>query len=198
MALLTIHRPIAECCRDAGRRGLRLVALLLLLLWWAPSGYGTDTREYQIKAVFLFNFAQFVEWPPVAFADPQAPFVIGVLGEDPFGPLLEEVLAGEKIGGRTFLVHRYQRVEEIGLCHILFISRSEADRLDSIVASLQNRSLLTVCDTEGFSKRGIMIRFFNDKNRIRLRINLDMVKAASLTISSKLLRPAEIVTSTSP
>ncbi|HKB56022.1 MAG TPA: YfiR family protein [Lacunisphaera sp.] len=154
----------------------------------------TRFREDQIKAVFLFNFAQFVEWPPAAFLDPQAPLVIGVLGEDPFGAALDETVRDEKIGQRPLVVRRYRRAEEIDQCHILFISESETGRLEEIITRSKGRSMLTVCDTEGFAKRGVMIRLITEKNKIRLHINLDAAKAAGLTISSKLLRPAEIVT----
>jgi hypothetical protein len=149
--------------------------------------------EYQLKAVFLFNFAQFVEWPAGAFAGPDTPLVIGVLGEDPFGSYLDETVRGETVNGRPYEVQRYRGVEEIGTCHILFVSRRGADRLQGVLDSLRGRSILTVSDAEGFAGRGGMIRFVTDRNRIRLRINLEAAQAADLTLSSKLLRPAQIV-----
>jgi hypothetical protein len=152
-------------------------------------------REYQLKAVFLFNFAQFVEWPPQAFPDAQAPLVIGVLGRDPFGAYLDETVRAETVNERPLVVQRYGRVEDIHTCHVLFISASETDRLEQILASLSGRSILTVADTEGFGRRGVMIRLMTVENKIRLRINLEAAQAANLRLSSKLLRPAEIVTS---
>jgi hypothetical protein len=168
---------------------------LVLSAWLLSGGLSAQPEppgEYQLKAVFLFNFAQFVEWPPQAFADAQTPLVIGVLGRDPFGAYLDETVRDEKVNGRSLTVQRYRRVEEIGACHILFISRSEADRLGQILASLKDRNILTVGDADGFTERGGMIRFVIENNKIRLRINLNAAKAARLTISSKLLRPAEI------
>lgn len=149
--------------------------------------------EYQVKAVFLFNFAQFVDWPPEAVADSQAPLVIGVLGGDPFGDLLDATVRGEHRGGRAFVVRRYERVEDIKACDILFIDRSAADRLAGLLPSLKNRPILTVSDAEGFAEHGGMIGFVTDRHRIRLKINLGVAQAAHLTISSKLLRVAEIV-----
>src|SRR6266542_5258052 len=151
------------------------------------------TPEYRLKAVFLFNFAQFVEWPASAFPEPDTPLVIGVLGDDPFGAYLDETVRGERVNDRPLTVRRYRRVEEIGACHILFISRQEQGHLDQILDSLKGRSILTVGDAEGFASRGGMIRFTTEQNRIRLRVNLDAARAANLTISSKLLRPAQIV-----
>jgi hypothetical protein len=147
-----------------------------------------------VKAVFLFNFAQFVDWPADAFPGPTTPLVIGVLGDDPFGDFLDQTVRHEHLGGRPFQVRRYQSVDEIKTCHILFISRPDADRPEEILAGLRRRPLLTVSDADGFALRGGMIRFVTDRSRIRLQLNLEAAEAAHLTISSKLLRVAEIVT----
>jgi hypothetical protein len=150
--------------------------------------------NYKLKAVFLYNFAQFVEWPPTAFPTAQTHLIIGVLGEDPFGGDLDQAVRGEKVGTRQLEIRRYKRVEDIGSCHILFISPSEESRLDEILASLAGRSILTVGDGDDFSRRGGMIRLVTEKNRVRMRVNVEAARRAGLTISSKLLRSAEIVT----
>jgi hypothetical protein len=149
--------------------------------------------EYQVKAVFLFNFTQFVDWPPQAFPGPDAPFVIGVLGQDPFGPHLDEVVRGETVNRRPLVIERYRSVAEIRDCNILFIGSTESGHLDEILAALKGRSILTVGDADPGGQRGVMIRLVNENNRIRLRIDVAAAKAGNLTISSKLLRPAEIV-----
>jgi hypothetical protein len=156
------------------------------------SAQSAPVTEYQLKAVFLFNFAQFVEWPTDAFPEGQTPLVIGVLGQDPFGAYLEETVRGERVNNRPLTVQHYRRVEEIKTCHVLFISRSETARLEQILGSLKYRKILTVADSEGAARSGVMIRFVTEQNKIRLRINLEAAKAANLTISSKLLRQAEI------
>jgi len=153
----------------------------------------TTSPEYQIKAVFLFNFAQFVEWPTNAFAGAESPLIIGVLGDDPFGAYLDEIVRGQKVNHRPLAIQRYRGLEEIKTCHLLFVSQSEKYRLDQILASLKDRNILTVGDAESFAQRGGMVRFVTEKNKIRLRINLEAATEAKLTISSKLLRPAEIV-----
>lgn len=173
-----------------------LFALLTcaLLAWIPGTGAAAESpSEYQVKAVFLYNFAQFVEWPPEAFADERAPLVIGVLGQDPFGPDLDAALRGETAANRPLVVRRFANVAEIDVCHILFISGSEWPHIDEVLSALRGRSILTVGDTEGFARRGGMIRFVTERNRIRLRISLDAATRAKLTISSKLLRLAEIV-----
>jgi hypothetical protein len=149
-------------------------------------------REYQVKAVFLFNFAQFVEWPASSFQETKT-IVIGVLGEDPFGPYLDEAVRGEEVNGHPLIVQRYRNVDEIKACHILFISTAEAQQLKQVFASLKSRSILTVSDADNFTKQGGMIRFITEDRKTRIRINLSATKDADLTISSKLLRLAEVV-----
>lgn len=149
--------------------------------------------EYQVKAAFLFNFAQFVEWPQAAFARPDAPFVIGVLGKDPFGANLDELVRGETVNKRQLTIVRYRDIAEIHDCQILFISGAELEHLDEILAALKGRSVLTVTDASTPATRGVMIGLVTEDSRIRLRIDLEAAKAGNLTISSKLLRPAEIV-----
>jgi hypothetical protein len=151
---------------------------------------GQRASEYQVKAVFLFNFAQFVDWQP---ADAQTPLRIGILGDDPFGTFLDETVRGERVGVRPIEIRRYREIGEIDACNILFITRSQNERVGQILAALQNRPILTVSDGEDFAQRGGMIQFVNDKNRVRLRINLEAAQAANVAISSKLLRVAEIV-----
>jgi uncharacterized protein DUF4154 len=195
MALLSIVlRALALRGVQASARSWCVICGLLLLGGLDASAQTGASREYQVKAVFLFNFAQFVEWPPAAFAGANSPIVIGVLGENPFGTDLDETLRGETVNNRPLEVRRYHRLDEIKTCHVLFISRSEANRLEQILVSLKDRSILTVGDGEDFVQRGGMIRLATAQNKIRLIINVDAAKAANLTISSKLLRAAELVT----
>ena len=178
-----------------GRLGRCVAVSVMLLSAVAPamSAQPGPSREVQIKAVFLFNFAQYVTWPPGALGETGAPLVIGVLGDDPLGASLDEAVSGEMVNNHPLVIQRFRRVEEIQVCHILFISRPEAGGLERILGSLNGRSILTVGDFDEFAARGGMIRLVTENNKVRLRINLEAAKAAHLTISSKLLRTAEIV-----
>jgi hypothetical protein len=196
MAVLTLRtgggrRPVAQL-----RRLRTWLIGLVLACASAPTApaQSAPPAEYQVKAVFLFNFAQFVDWPAQAFHEPLAPLVIGVLGEDPFGTYLDDLVSGEKIGDRPLLVRRFKRVEELTDCHIVFICRSEARNLAQIVTRLKGQSLLTVSDADTFTRQGGMVRFATENGKIRLRINVEAAKACHLTISSKLLRPDTIAT----
>ena len=132
--------------------------------------------EYQVKAVYLFNFAHFVTWPSQESS--RAPLVIGILGDDPFGSYLDEAVRGEKVINRPLIIQRFRRSTELRNCNILFISQSERDRVAQLISSLKGRSVLTVSDMDGFADIGGMIQFFTERNKIRVRINLDAVKAA--------------------
>ncbi len=152
-----------------------------------------QSKEYQIKAAFLYNFSQFVEWPPSALGGAHEPIILGIIGEDPFGAYLDELVRGEKVNHHPLVVQRYASADEIKQCHVLFISRSKGPPPGPLLASLKGRSVLTVGDSDEVAKAGVMIRFLTDQNKIRLRINVEAAKAVNLTISSKLLKAAEIV-----
>jgi hypothetical protein len=163
----------------------------LLVLGFSLTARAQVSREYQLKAAFLYNFAQFTDWPPSAFAETNAPLVIGVLGADPFGSVLDETVKGETANGRKLVVERYRRAGDLKPCHILFISQSESRNVESILKKVIGKPTLTVSDADGPEFRDVMVRFNIEKNKVRFRINQDAVKASGLTLSSQLLRVAE-------
>ena len=167
-------------------------ALTGLLLAFATLA-ATPFSEHQVKAVYLFNFGQFVEWPATAYPTAAAPFVIGIVGDEPLGDTLEAVVRGEMHGSRAIEVRRFRSIEDAGNCNILFVGRAEARQLPDAIAASRGRGVLTVTDVTGGERIGAMIVLVTDKNRVRMRINPTAAKAHGLTISSKLLRPAEIV-----
>ncbi|HLB08361.1 MAG TPA: YfiR family protein [Gemmatimonadaceae bacterium] len=171
------------------------LGLLAVFGMSAAAQASAPSREYQVKAVFLFNFAQFVDWPPAVFTEESAPLAICVLGDDPFGSYLDDIVRGEQVNSRRLTVQRFRTPEEIKGCQVLFVSRSESRHLEKTLASAREMDALTVSDAEDFASRGGMIQLTMEYGKIRLKINVDAAKASSLTISSKLLRSAEIVSS---
>lgn len=167
--------------------------LALLCIAGLLTTAAAPVSEYQLKAVFLFNFAQFVEWPPSAFSQTNAPFIIGVLGQDPFGSTLDDVVRGEMVNGHPLAVQRYASVSDVRDCQILFIPATELAHVGEVLAKLKGRSVLTVTDADEAPQRGVIIGLITQDRQIRLRIDVQAAKVASLIISSKLLRPAEIV-----
>jgi hypothetical protein len=158
-----------------------------------PSAEGVVSREYQIKAVFLYNFAQFVEWPPTAFASPSAPLCIGVLGADPFGAALDETVKGEAIGNHKLVIARSNNVQDLKGCQLIFVSDSERDHVSDILAALDPEAVLTVSDIESFARRGGVINFFLQGNKVRFEINPTSARHEGIRISSQLLSLGRII-----
>ena len=195
---MQILNNVGRICSKAIR--VLVTCTLQILVFSALTGMtftpqNNISREYQVKAVFLYNFCQFVEWPAKAFAHPNDPLVIGILGENPFENYLEETVKGEKANGHSLEVRHFQTVDQIRECHILFINLPEKDELKKALSALSSRNLLTVGDVSNFAKQGGIVRFFTENNKTRIRINLAAAKKAELTIHSKLLKLADVVNS---
>jgi hypothetical protein len=167
-------------------------ALLLLGMSVAAQDAVDAPTEYEVKAAFLYNFGKFVRWPTAAEAT-QAPFVITILGRDPFGEVLDETLRGKTIDGRDVVLRRVSRAEDVEPSQILFISDSERPRLSGILERVGTKAILTVAEMSRFAEEGGAIRFEVDGDRVRLEINVAAAQRAGLRISSELLRIAQIV-----
>lgn len=165
-----------------------LVAVSVAALWCANAWPAAPLAEYQVKAAYLFNFGQFVEWPDAAYASPTAPFVIGIIGDDPFGSVIDDIVRGESLAGHPLAVRRFKNPDEISGCNILFIGRSEAPRIEQTLQALRGRHILTVTDVAGAESQAAIIVLKTENNRIRMRINAEEARANKLVISSKLLR----------
>jgi hypothetical protein len=170
--------------------GRRLLYLALALLCMAPAMRAQVAPAYQVKAAFIYNFTQFVQWPAHAFAGSQSPLIIGVLGDNPFGTYLEQLVKDEKVGGRSIEIRKFKDADDVARCNILFINTPDAA---SIARSLRSKGILTVSDADNFARDGGMIRLVTANNKIRLQINTAAARAANIEISAKLLRLAEII-----
>lgn len=145
--------------------------------------------EYTVKAVFLYSFGRYVEWPATAFGSPSAPFVIGILGEDTFGGALDAVAAKKTIQGRSIVVRRSASVQEFRApCQILFISHTlPADQQAAAIQKVQGKPVLVIGETPGFAERGGTANFTVDGDRIRFEINIENARRAQLRMDAKLL-----------
>jgi hypothetical protein len=151
-----------------------------------------EIDEYHVKAAFLFNFAKFVEWPAQAFKSADEPIGICVLGPNPFGSLLDEVVRGKVVGTRKFVVREVGDAQQAGECHIVFASASGWTRSRAVLGAIQKCCVLTVGETWEFIAGGGMINLRLEDARVRVEINPDAAERAKLRISSKLLSLAEI------
>jgi hypothetical protein len=163
------------------------------LLSFAPVPARAESREYQIKAAFLVNFMQFVTWPSNAFANDDAPFCIGVLGDDPFGPALDQTVQGETVNHHKIVVQRRRRIEDCKNCQMVFVSRSEEKNLPVILAKLDSGPVLTVSEMRGFARRGGIINFYLEGNKVRFEINPAVAQRDKLKMSAQLLSLGRIV-----
>jgi hypothetical protein len=169
-----------------------ILFLFLCLGFASPPAWGDEIQEEQVKVAFLYNFAKFVEWPSDSFKNETAPIVIGILGADPFGSLLDS-LKEKTVRGRKLTLRRMARPENPEDCHIWFISSSEKGNLRNILAQAKNHNILTVSDMDRFTQQGGMIGLVNQEGRINFEINIDVVQRSKLRFSAQLLKLAKIV-----
>jgi hypothetical protein len=174
-------------------------AALVLAAWMTGSSVAgvfaqsREASEYQIKAAFLYNFAKFVEWPPENSRGADDPMTICIVGEDPFGSILDEFTRGKTVNDRRVLISRLKPGEDLKGCQIAFISSAERNQLKSIFQSAAQAHVLTVGESEGFSARGGVIDFIREDKMVHFEVNVDAAQRANLKISSKLLGLAKIV-----
>ena len=173
------------------RLGATWIAGLVLALMGSAGqarGQAPAPSEYQLKAAFLYHFAQFVEWPATSFTNANAPLVIGILGQNPFGGDLEKTINGKSINNRLVTVREIRSAAEAtNSCHLLFVCSSEQGRLPEVFTALGGANVLTVGETERFLDEGGIINFVREGAKIRFKVNEAGAKRAGLKISSKLL-----------
>jgi len=171
----------------------------LVCVWLATAlAVAADSRpvagEYQVKAAFLYNLIKFTDWPTNAFAAAESPIVIGILGEDPFGQTIDDLVRGEVVGVRPLIIKRLGTDGDLSGCHVLFVSRLEKDRA-SLLNRVKGLSILTVSDATEFAEQGGMVTLVLASKTVRLEINQTVAEEAGLRISAKLLKLARLVKS---
>ena len=176
---------------------IKWLQLTIILFMLSHGGVSFATppiaEEYQVKAVFLYNFANFIRWSQTAFSHSQAPFNICILGNDPFQQEIDVTVENELVEKHAVKVKRLNNMLNIDICQILFISQSEASYFTTILNSIRKRPILTVSDIDDFVNQGGMIQFFKYRKRIRFYIAPDTLKESGLQASGNLLRVAKIV-----
>jgi len=176
-----------------GWRTLAWALALSALVTPRATAIGRPDREYAIKAAFLYHFGNYVQWPPEDCPTDKDRFVIGVIGDDPFGPALDAIAEAKAIQGRKVLVRRFASVQACTHCHIVFVARSATATLTDLPEPPWGTHALVVSDVPGMASRGAVVSFFTLANKVRFEVNPAAAKRAGLKISSKLLRLARIV-----
>jgi hypothetical protein len=152
-----------------------------------------SASEYEIKAAYLFNFTRFVTWPAAAFDRVDSPFVICILGADPFGAALDRTIAGETADGHPLRIRRIPSPRDAADCQIVFAAAGRSNGSGDMIAALADRPVLTVGDDEAFALAGGMVAFRFDRQTVRLTVNPPALKRAGLSMSSQVLRLARLV-----
>lgn len=173
------------------------LCLLTMLLLAPPEGESLSaealaSREYQLKAAFVYNFMQFTHWPPESFQSENSPIVLAVVGENPFGTDLERAVRDKQIEGRRIEVRYFSDAEAVSRCHVLFVPPSERDGVESVLGKLGDAPVLTIGETDNFTAEGGIIRFYLEEKKVRFEVNLGAAERVGLRLSSKLLRLARI------
>ncbi len=173
-----------------------IILMVMMMLGQASHVWAQDTEassEYLIKAGYIYNFAKLVEWPASSFAQPDSPIVIGIVGNDPFGPIIDKVLEGKKVNGHPFLIKRLKAIADVKECHILFIGSSLGPHVAETIRMTRGTPVLTISEIPGFADRGGIINLTLEQNKVRFEVNVDAAKEADLNISSRLLVLAKVI-----
>jgi hypothetical protein len=149
--------------------------------------------EVKVKAACLYNFAKFVEFPAEKFATADAPMVIGVVGDDPFGNELDEIVRGRTAQDRRVAVKRYKSADEAAGAHIVYVNLPERDKQAKALDALRKSHTLTVGDHASFLADGGAVRFTIRDNKVAFDIDPEVARSAGLKVSSHLLRLARVV-----
>ena len=176
------------------RQTVRLGALLLLGGILSARTAAQSMDEYKVKALFLYNFAKFVEWPDEVFRGPTDSITLCVLGVDPFGAALDDAVNFRFVGRRPLVVRRISEPRRVAGCQVLFVSSSERNRLEAIFDAVRNASVLTIGESSNFISAGGAIRFLLvEGNKVRFEINPQEAISQRLRISPNVLNLAKIV-----
>jgi preprotein translocase subunit Sec61beta len=165
----------------------RYLFTLLIVAAFPGDVRSQSVNEFQIKAVFIYNFTQFIQWPENSFEPSQKEFVIGVLGENVFGKFLEEAVAGEKYGSRPIVVKYFSTPADISNCQILYV-----DSFPDVSKIVTSKPVLTIGEQKDFMEKGGLLKFYKEDNKVRIEINPTAASRVGLIVSSKLLRLATI------
>jgi len=189
--------PSLRAAHHRGQFCVLALAVLLSAVGVVPSwAQASPSVEYQVKAAFLFHFAQFVEWPAGAFKDGNSALTYCTVGGDPFRGALDDSLRAKVVGERGIRVEHLKQLDAVHDCQILFIGAAQSKNAASILASVKGDAVLTVGETPHFAEDGGMIGFCLEGNKIRFEINAGAVSAAKLKMSARLLTLAKTVIGT--
>jgi hypothetical protein len=170
-------------------RWLRVCLLALLVCsFTVPSQ--TEDSEYDIKAAFIYQFTNYIDWDSLIPGDQ---FIIGIIGNSPVNEQLDEIARTKNVKGKKIVIRRFDKLEEIGPCHILFIPRKASFPFSDILAKIESKGTLTITEKAGYAKKGAAINFVEVDDKLKFEANPKSINDAGLKASSQLLKLAIIV-----
>ena len=172
------------------KRTVIYIVFLLIIMPNSLLAKEGDDPESEYKAYFIYTFSKYVEWEDFG-AD--STFIIGVIGNSNMAPYLERIADVKSIKGKKIIIQRWQQTNDIGVCHMLFIPRSQKDQLNEIRKKTEGMPILTIGDTKGFAKKGVHINLLILRDRIGFEVNMTTIDDTTLKVSSQLLKLATSV-----
>jgi len=166
-----------------------LAVIFALLISVSNTVYADASREYQLKAAYILNFARFIYWPSGSFSLAKDEFNICVYGKNPFGKNLEYLLS-KKVQDKSIKINYKEDINDIAECHILYISESGIKNFYKMSSTVP-RNILTVSDVKEFGTKGGMIEFIRVDNKIKFLINVTQSAKSGIKYRSQLLEVAE-------
>jgi len=171
---------------------LRLGVVIAVVTATLPCRADAPTREYLVKAAFIYNFTQFVQWPTDALGDQDTPFIVAVVGDNPFDSALEHAVADKTVEGHPIVVRYFSSADQIQACHLLFVPASQDGATSAILGKVANMPVLSVGEGDSFLPSGGGIRLFIEDGRMRFELDPDVLEASNLKASAKLMKLARI------
>jgi len=191
MTYLIKHKQLSNNYFIINRKVQLFVLFISLLLPISPFA---QTDEYTIKIVLLERFTRFIEWPEEsAISDTSQPFVLGLIGKNPFGSKPEDIYSTRKMRNKKVKIRYISKLDEIEGCHLLFISKSEEKKLSKILSFTKDKPILTISDTKGFAEEGVLINLYLKEDKVQFEINESAVRESGLSMSYMLLKTGKIV-----
>jgi hypothetical protein len=202
--IIAKHPVLAETMRVGDNMAVhasrsRAIAALALMAVLSVTGAlkrvdaVSSPTDRDVKAAFVYNFAKFVEFPSGTFSSADSPIIIGIFGDDQFSSTIEKLIKGKSVDGRRLEVRRFEKPRDCDACQMLFVGSSDSERVSSALDRVRSTTLLTIGDSDGFTRRGGVIGFVVDREKIGFEINVGAAKRHGLKISSKLLNLAKAV-----
>jgi hypothetical protein len=167
-------------------------AIGLILMLSAPCRADGPTREQQVKAAFIYNFTQFVDWPPEAFDKDDSPLIVAMLGDDSLAGALDKAMDKKTAGSRPIVVKHFATLDDLGPCHLLFVPATQDSNLSALFDKIKGKPILAVGESDAFMPAGGTMHLFLEDGKMKFEVNSDVCDAIKLHPSAKLMSLARI------